>query len=136
MRINFKSKSNSPYLKVAYKLLHDSLFLIILFFLGALIMEGILPGIISSHIGLYKIILAIAINLSAITIFQKKSPRAFPLSSAVKLSRGKIFWTFLFIIFAVILNGLIRLKLFLIPMFVFLIAASIYFSYKVIFETA
>lgn len=134
MRAKFKLKLTDQSYSVIYKLLHDSLFLMLLFFSGTIISEGVLPGIISGHIGLYKIILAIAINLSVITILQKKIPQSFPSSSTAGIYRGKIFWLIIFLLFALILNSLIKLKLFLIPLFIILIAAIIYFSYKVIFE--
>ena len=136
MRASFKLKLTNQSCRVIYKLFHDLLFLILIFFSGTIISEGILPGIISSHIGLYNIIIAIAINLSAITIIQKKFPQFIPLSNTVGISRGKTFWILIFILFALILNSLIKLNLFLIPLFTSLIAASIYFSYKIIFEEA
>lgn len=134
MRISFKLNLTSQFWKVAYKLTHDALFLLLAFFLGTLILEGMLPGIISDHIGTYKIIFLIALNIAAIGILWKKIGNVLPRAPANKNSSHKIIGATIFIFILLILNSLIRLKLFFVPLFIFLIAASIYFSYKVIFE--
>lgn len=57
---------NTSSLKIIYKLLHDFLFLMLVFFVAALFADGLLPGIISARIGFY--IPAIIIFLTIFTI--------------------------------------------------------------------
>lgn len=134
MRINFKLKLTNQFWIVTYKLLHDALFLVLVLFLGILVMEGMLPGIISDHIGLYKIIFLIAAQISAISTIQKNYGENWPRAPR---ALGKKIWIMLvLILFLLAINSLLRLNSFLIPLFIFFIAASTYFSYKVIFEEA
>jgi len=56
---------------LAYKILHDSLLVLLIFFVLALIAEGLLPEIIATHFALYKIALLILGNVLAITGLQK-----------------------------------------------------------------
>ncbi|MCX6765916.1 MAG: hypothetical protein NT136_03070 [Candidatus Moranbacteria bacterium] len=57
---------------LAYKLLNDALLVLIIFYLAVLIAENVIPGIISSHIGLTKITLPILIVIAAISYLGKK----------------------------------------------------------------
>jgi len=58
--------SNRENLKVVYKILHDILFIVLIFFLLALIAEGLIPGIITTHIGFSRVVTFIFVNLLAI----------------------------------------------------------------------
>lgn len=60
--INF----NKSFQLIAYKLLHDALFLSVISFAGMIVVEGVLPGLISSHIGLAKMAIIILILLTII----------------------------------------------------------------------
>jgi uncharacterized membrane protein YhaH (DUF805 family) len=51
---------------IAYKLLHDTLLLLLLFFVAILTAEGALPGLVSSHISLASLAVIILIILGAI----------------------------------------------------------------------
>jgi hypothetical protein len=51
---------------IAYKLLHDALAIMLLAFSMLLIIEGIIPGLVSSHLSLAKVVLVIILNLGAI----------------------------------------------------------------------
>ena len=53
-------------LLIIYKLLADLLFLLLLFFSLVLIADGLIPGIVSSHISFLKIVLLITLNLGAL----------------------------------------------------------------------
>ena len=53
-------------LLIIYKLLSDLLFLLLLFFALALVVDGLIPGIVSTHISFLKIICFIAGNLIAL----------------------------------------------------------------------
>ena len=48
---------------ILYKLSCDSLLILVFFFVMVLIAEGLLPGIISTRLGLYKIVLVLSANL-------------------------------------------------------------------------
>ena len=50
---------------ILYKLLGDLLFLLLAFFFLSLIADGLIPGIVSSHISFLRIIILIVLNLSA-----------------------------------------------------------------------
>ena len=58
-------KSN---IMIAYKLLHDALLLLLLSFVAILVAEGALPGLVSSHISLTRLVIIILIVLGAIII--------------------------------------------------------------------
>lgn len=51
---------------ITYKLLGDLLFLLLLFFALALVADGLIPGIVSTHISFLKIISLIALSLIAL----------------------------------------------------------------------
>ncbi|MFA7319787.1 MAG: hypothetical protein WC022_04300 [Parcubacteria group bacterium] len=62
MRLPSPTKNN---LLIFYKLLGDLLFLLLVFFTLALIADGLLLGIVSSHISFLKIIVIITLGLAA-----------------------------------------------------------------------
>jgi uncharacterized membrane protein len=47
--------------------LHDVLFVLLIFLAGTLLAEELIPGIISEHIGLSKIVILIALNIFLIS---------------------------------------------------------------------
>lgn len=53
-------------LLIFYKLLGDLLFLLLTFFVLALIADGLLSGLVSSHISFLKILALITLNLAAL----------------------------------------------------------------------
>lgn len=55
-------------LSVIYKLLHDLLFILLVFLAISLLAEGILPGIISAHVGISKIIILVAGTIFLISL--------------------------------------------------------------------
>ncbi len=69
---NLNKKDFCQWLTIAYKILHDTLFLLLLVFCAALIAEGIIPGFLSSHLSFTKIIMAIFANISAIALISRK----------------------------------------------------------------
>ncbi|MFA6973595.1 MAG: hypothetical protein WC238_02520 [Parcubacteria group bacterium] len=56
----FKINNKQAKLQLTYKLLHDLLFILLLFLAATLLAEGLLPGIVSSHVGISKLIIPIA----------------------------------------------------------------------------
>lgn len=61
-------KFNRNILIVLYKVSYDTLFIFLIFFVLALISEILLPGIITSHFGMSKIITLILGNIFLITL--------------------------------------------------------------------
>lgn len=102
-------------LLVAYKLLVDSLFILFVVFISSMLAEGALPGIISGHIGLYKIALLIAADVLAISIIIKQAE--IPERTVIN---KKIAWPLFFILGLLIFNSMLQLNIFLA---VFLLAA-------------
>lgn len=102
-----KLRLNNNILTVIYKLLNDVLFIVLVFFLLALIAEGFLPDVISSHISFTKTIIFIALIMAAISISADLI--------GVNIQNGKInkkiafFW--LFISAALIFGSLWKLNI-------------------------
>lgn len=57
---------------IAYKLLHDTLLLLLLSFVAILTAEGALPGLVSSHISLARLVIIILIVLGTIILIGRK----------------------------------------------------------------
>ena len=122
------NKINPITLVLAYKLLHDALFVLIIFFISSMIAEGLLPGIISAHIELYKILFAVLLNILAINFIAMKVGL-----NPGKFSNKKTALALLFILAALLFNSMLRINLAL-NLFFLLVAASVfYFLYKVLF---
>ena len=58
---------NQNFFLIAYKLLHDVLFALLVMLSFTLLAEELIPGIISEHIGISKIVVIIAANIFLIT---------------------------------------------------------------------
>ncbi|KKP96325.1 MAG: hypothetical protein US25_C0074G0003 [Candidatus Moranbacteria bacterium GW2011_GWE1_36_7] len=58
-------------LLIAYKLLHDLLLLMLVSFAGFLVIEGLLPGLLTSKISFSKIVIGIIIILASIVYLGK-----------------------------------------------------------------
>jgi len=115
--------------KITYKLLHDLLFVIFIFFLLALLAEGLLPGIVSSRVGLYKILLLI---LSVIFLINAASKKAGVTTSSVS---GKTTgFVLVFILSALILNGTRGIGLAASVFVVFPALAALYLFYRIFFS--
>ena len=64
----FSQKNN---IMIAYKLLHDALLLLLLSFVAILVAEGALPGLVSSHISLARLVIIILVVLGMIIFIGK-----------------------------------------------------------------
>jgi len=111
-----------------YKLLHDLLFILILFFIFAILGEGLLPGIVSAHISLYKILVAISINILAIQTVRMR----FKLSAEKSLNK-KTASLLLFVIILLFINSLLNLNTFLKLIIIPATACIFYLLYKIVF---
>jgi len=72
MRILKLPPFNKDALLIIYKLLYDALFLLLISFIAMLIAEGALPGIVSSHISLTRVVIVILLVLLSIIWIGKK----------------------------------------------------------------
>jgi hypothetical protein len=115
---------------VAYKLLCDSIFLLLIFFCGTLVAEGLIPGIITEHISFLKIIFILVFNLAAIHLVGRLSEIEIPKSAANK--KTAVFLAVLGTL--LVFNSLLHLNLFLAFLILVFILLAGYFTYRSLFE--
>jgi hypothetical protein len=115
---------------IAYKILHDILFVILIFFFASLLAEGILPGIIANHFSFTRVIVIIFVNIFVIYV----------LGNYLKISLNpgkknkKTAFFLLFILTLLIFNSLFKLNVFLNIFILLAVLATGYFVYKAIWE--
>jgi hypothetical protein len=120
------NKFNQNNLKVTYKLLNDLLFIEIVFFILALISEGLLPGMIAARVGFSKILIIVGITILSILYTGSKAD--------IELAEGKInkktAALLVLVLIAFLLASLSRVTIAL-NLFISLVAIAIgYFTYK------
>lgn len=125
-KIQFNKISRNKLL-IAYKLLNDALFILLFFFVLALLGEGLLPGLVSSHLGLYKILIVVLADIIAINFFSVK----LEIKSA-KFSQQKTAFVLLFVLAALLFNSLLKAGLTLNLLILLLAGLIFYFLYKTI----
>lgn len=118
---------------VAYKLLHDALFLLLISFVAMLVAEGALPGIISSHVSFTRIVIAILLVLILIILIGKK----FQLTYATPIiKKNKLLPVLVLFSFLLVGNSLLKFALWenmiitLSTLFLFFLFYQIIFSPK------
>lgn len=129
-------KLDEDTMSILYKLLHDSLFALIIFFILTLIAEGILPGIIISHIGFSKLVFLLFGNVLLLKFLAKKiTPDRNAQSSSIENKSLTIITISLSVLGALlILNSQLGVNIFL-NIFILLITSAIgYLSYHVLFH--
>ncbi|HPN96934.1 MAG TPA: hypothetical protein PLK35_04170 [Candidatus Moranbacteria bacterium] len=115
---------------IIYKLLNDTLFIGLVFFLLALIGEGLLPGIITFHIGFSKIITVVFFNLAAVYLLANQ----LGIKADNDQTNKKTAYLLLFIVLLLVFNSLLKANIFF-SLFILLVVVLIgIFIYKVIFE--
>jgi len=102
---------------------------LLIFFVLALIAEGLLPEIIATHFALYKIALLILGNVLAITGLQKVTS----IHEENKINK-KIAGSLFFILALLIFNSLFKLNIFLNLFILIFIFITVYFIFKVFQE--
>jgi len=122
-------KIDKNYWLIAYKLLNDLLLILLIFFAGILIAEGLLPGIINERFGLYRIIWPILLDIMAITIIAKIWN--IPIQN---VSHKKITLAVVLFLLLLIVNTLVRLNIFLLLAIFASVIAVGYFVYQLFFE--
>lgn len=91
---------------IGYKLLQDSLFLLLLFFAFMLIAEGLLPGLITARVGFPKILIAITLNILGIKFFAQKIAPTKNSATISQKNNGKFFPALsLFVAMLLLLNA-------------------------------
>jgi len=123
-----KSTNKENFL-IAYKLLYDFLILWLAFFVFALIAEGLITNIVSSHIGLYIIAIILFVNIILIN-FLSEYLHIKDRSALNKKIAGLLF----FICALLLFNSLIKLNIFLNFFLLVTIFVIIYFLLQVFQE--
>lgn len=128
-QLNNLRRPDKVWLTIAYKLLYDALLILLVFFILAMIAEGLLPGIVTNHIGLYKIALPILADMLAIFGLQKLAG----LEEGNKMSK-KTAYSLVVLLALLLFNSIRHLNIFL-ALFILLSAlAAVYFMMKVLQE--
>ncbi len=133
---NKKLQLNKSAFAIIYKLLHDSLFMFVIFFALALIAEAVLPGIIVSHIGFSKIVIVILTNILLLQILAKKiTPDQIIENAGAKNKSAKKFIIPLLVLGALLIfNSQMEMNIFLNLFFILISGIIGYLSYRVLFE--
>jgi len=130
-----KYKFNSESLLIIYKLLHDLLFLLLLFFGMALVAEGVLPGIITAHVGFSKIVFLVVFNLLAIFFTGQKIKIEISAKDDKKTTVNKKLTAALVILFGLLVfNSLWAINIWLNLFLVICSLATLYLLVKLFFE--
>lgn len=119
-------------IKIAYKLLNEALLLLLLIYGLILIAEGILPGLITSHLSFMKLTFVIFANLGAIIYLGKKNDFMY---AGFNIKHSKMVFILVALSFLLIGNSLLKFNL-LENLTITLVSLSIfYYFYKAIFST-
>ncbi len=125
--------TNKNFLILVYKLLHDTLFILLFSFTGILIVEGLLPGLATTHLSLARIAIALAAILTSIVLLGKKLDYVYP---KTRLSKSKLLPFLIVVSFLLIGNSLLRFKLWenivitILTLFVFILFYHLLISSK------
>ncbi len=123
--------ANKSVFVISYKLLHDALFLLLISFIAMLIAEGVLPGIISSHISLTKVALAIFLIIGA-TIFIGKNLNIAYQNLAIK--KNKLLPVLILLAFLLVGNSLMKFAFWENIIITLVILFLFFLFYQLIFE--
>jgi len=116
---------------IMYKLLHDALFLLLISFITLLVAEGALPGLVSSHISLSKVALAIFLTLGC-TIFIGKNLKIIYDKPAIK--KNRLLPALIFLAFLLIGNSLLKFALWENIAITLVVLLLFFLFYRIIFE--
>jgi hypothetical protein len=104
-----KIPTNRNFQILVYKLLHDVLYVLLFSFTIILIAEGLLPGIITSHIGLLKLVVLLIVTFASILALGKKL--GFTYQKTVSFKKSKVLPIAIIFLFLLIGNSLLRFAL-------------------------
>jgi len=99
---------NENFLNLIYKLAHDALFILLFSFTMILIVEGLIPGIITSHLSLLKLSLPLLFVFGGIVLIGSKLNLSYP---KIKLSKSKLVPILIVALFLMIGNSLLQFSL-------------------------
>ena len=125
-----RSKFNKEKIIIIYKLLIDVLFLESVFFLLALLGEALIPGIVTSHVGFSKIILAVGITLILSAYLGNTAGINFKEEKVNK----KTAFALIFVLVLFFLVSLIKINIIFNLALSFLVFAAGFYIYKIILE--
>ncbi len=97
---------------IALKLLHESLFILIILFFFSLLAESVLPGLVSSRLGLWLPALLLVLNVFLINWLKEKTGILDNSKEALALNKKEALFVFL-VLFIFVFNSVLRLSLFL-----------------------
>lgn len=120
------------FLLVLHKLLNDTLLLLFLSFLGVLVVEGLIPGLISGHIGLSKFILLIILTAGGIIFLGDKLEITYP-GPTLSLKTGWLLPSLTLFSFLLIGNSLLRFKFWENILITILTIIIFFFFYRIFF---
>ena len=126
----FQLKLNKNKITIFYKLLNDLVFLMLIFFILTLIAEGLLPGLVSSHISFLGIIFFLTLNIFAIYIVGS----FLKLEISKKETDKKVAFLSATLVVILIFNSLLKINLFLALIILVLIVISGYLIYTNMIE--
>lgn len=125
-----KIKINKNILTITYKILNDLLFLILVFFVLMLIVEGLVPTTVSRHISFLQIIFFSTFNILAIYIVG-----SFSHINTLEQKLNKKITVFLAILSTLLIfNSLLKLNLIIASIILIITIISEYFIYKNIMD--
>jgi len=119
---------------IAYKALHDVLFVEIVFFAIAMFAEGVIPGIIISHIGFSKIVIAIALTMVVMSYFANLPEIKNLEFSGEKKRTKKMVLAFVFFATVIMFNSQFKMNLILNLSLITISLLIGYFIFQVLLE--
>ncbi|GBE16728.1 hypothetical protein BMS3Abin15_00550 [bacterium BMS3Abin15] len=121
---------NNNIVKITYKLLNETLLLLLLIYGLILIAEGVIPGFVTSHLSFMELTLVIFANLGAIIYLGKKNDFLY---ADFDIKHSKMIFVLVALSFLLIGNSLLKFNL-LENLVITLVSLSIfYYFYKIIF---
>jgi len=101
--------TSKNFLTLVYKLLHDALYILLFTFTLILIAESLLPGLITAHVGLAKLVILLLLSFMGIISLGKKLDLTYPKKNS--LHKSKLLPIPVIILFLLIGNSLLGLAL-------------------------
>ena len=119
-------------LAITYKLLHDGLFLLLASFIMMLIAEGAIPGIISQHISLTRIVVVIFLTIGAITWIGNKLQITY---QKPVIKKNRLLPVLILLAFLLIGNSLLKFALWENMLITLMTLFLFYLFYKLIYSS-
>ena len=124
--------TNKNMFLITYKLLHDALLILLLTLATSLIAEGLLPGIISGHISLARIVLVILFILGFIVFIGQRFDLTYIAPAAKK---NRLLPILILFVFLLIGNSLLNFAFWQNMLITLTTIIIFYLFYKIIFAS-